>query len=202
MLEHGLDYNLEELEAGFKRAFSNVHKDKTILDGERRERSYWHSVVMESIRTIEPRPSDFETLFNDLWENFSHGERWRPAMGAMEVLVALKKRGYSISLLTNWDSRVRTMLKEKGFNSCFDHLFISSEIGHEKPDQAIFQHVQATLGLATHEILHIGDSLQHDIEGALAASWRAIRITSEIDTKQNSHPTISELPELLELLNK
>lgn len=201
MLEHDLDYKIEELETGFKRAFSNIHKDKTILDGEQRERSYWHSVVEESIRTLTPKPSNFETLFNDLWETFAHGKRWKPAEGAIETLTALKERGYCIALLTNWDSRVRTVLEEKGFDSSFDHLFISSEIGHEKPDLGIFHHAEDALKFGPHEILHIGDSLQHDIEGALAAGWHAIRITNEVDLAQNSCPNITKLSGLLALLS-
>lgn len=200
MQRHGLDYPAVELEAGFRRAFRSVVKDKTILDGERREWSYWHAIVLESISRLTPSPTDFESLFRDLWEEFSHGHRWRPESTASQTLATLRGRGYKTALLTNWDQRVRRVVAETNFNDLFDHLFISSEIGHEKPDPQIFGHCQNTLELAPEQILHIGDSLQHDIVGAQAAGWHAIRITDEnMDTK-NSYRSIKHLNQLLEIL--
>lgn len=181
MQRHGLDIAAEELEAGFRRAFRSVSKDATILDGERREWSYWHAIVAESISHFSPQPCDFETLFADLWDEFSHGHRWRPESTARETILEVRKRGYKTALLTNWDKRVRNVLAETNFAALFDHLFISSEIGHEKPDLAIFLHCQNQLKLAPEQILHIGDSLQHDIEGARAAGWHTLRIGPEND---------------------
>lgn len=197
---HGLDYPALELEDGFRRAFHSVAKDAKILDGERRERSYWQAIVAESISHLSPQPSDFESLFQALWNEFSHGHRWRPEPTAAETLATLRKRGYRTALLTNWDQRVRRVVAETNFGSLFDHLFISSEIGHEKPDRAIFAHCQAALDIEPQQILHIGDSLQHDIEGAQAAGWHAIRITSKPDLHGNRYRSIQTLSELLEIL--
>lgn len=200
MQNHGLDYPAKELEAGFRRAFSTVSKDATILDGERREWSYWHSIVLESISQLEPQPTDFGTLFANLWDEFSHGHRWKPEPTARETLIELSKRGYKTALLTNWDQRVRRVVQETDFADFFDQLFVSSEIGHEKPDREIFEYCQIKLGLAPSQILHIGDSLQHDIEGAKAAGWQAIRITSETELPATGYRSIQMLRELLEIL--
>lgn len=199
MQGHGLDYPAEDLETGFRRAFRSVAKDTTILDGEKREWSYWHSIVSESISHLSPQPADFEKLFQDLWDEFSNGHRWRPEPTAAETLTELRKRGYRTALLTNWDQRVRRVVAETGFSNSFDHLFVSSEIGHEKPDPEIFAHCQTHLQLEPHQILHIGDSLQHDIEGAQAAGWHAIRIAEEEHESANYH-SIQTLSELLKIL--
>ncbi|MDQ8204399.1 HAD-IA family hydrolase [Pelagicoccus sp. SDUM812003] len=199
MQRHGLDYGKEELQAGFARAFASVSKDKTILDGERREYSYWQAVVRESISQLRPQPGDFSTLFEDLWETFSHGHRWRPADKARETLSELRRRGYRTALLTNWDARVRRVVAETGFEPLFDALYISSEIGYEKPEAEIFAHAQRGLALGPAQILHVGDSLQHDMEGAREAGWQAIRIIDE-ERHQADYPSIRSLPELLDLL--
>ncbi|MBC2608209.1 HAD-IA family hydrolase [Pelagicoccus albus] len=202
MQRHGLAYPADQLQEGFKRAFRCVSKDRSILDGERREWSYWKSIVGESISHFSPPPEDFDALFEDIWEEFSHGDRWRAEPTAAATLDALRKRGYQTALLTNWDSRVRQVVEETGFSDKFDALFISSEIGFEKPDPKIFQHCQRELNLAPHEILHVGDSLQHDIEGARNSGWHALRICGEEEKTSSASnvPTIKDISETLRFL--
>lgn len=200
MQRHGLDYAAEDLEGGFRRAFRCVAKDAAILDGERREWSYWRSIVRESISHLSPQPSDFDDLFENLWDEFSHGHRWQPEPTACQTLEEIRKRGYKTALLTNWDQRVRRVVVETNFDHLFDHLFISSEIGHEKPDRAIFAHCEAELGLEPYQILHVGDSLQHDVAGAQAAGWLALRINPEALEPPGRHESIKQLSELLRLL--
>ncbi|MDQ8185442.1 HAD-IA family hydrolase [Pelagicoccus sp. SDUM812002] len=197
---HGLDYPSDELEAGFRRAFRNISKDTAILDGEKREWSYWHSIVLESISQLSPQPKDFAALFGDLWNEFSLGHRWRPETTAFETITQLRARGYKTALLTNWDHRVRRVVAETGFADSFDRLFISSEIGHEKPAPEIFDYCRSSLGLAPEQILHVGDSLQHDIQGAQAAGWSAVRISEENEVPTTSCRSIRKLSELLDFL--
>ena len=200
MKHHGLDYPEAELEAGFRRAFSNVVKDKTVLDGEKREWSYWRSIVKESISLLTPQPKDFDALFRDIWNEFANGHRWKPEATAMKTLTELRKRGYQIAVLTNWDSRVHGVLADTRFTPLLDHVFVSSEIGHEKPDREIFAYCETKLAQAPEKILHVGDSLQHDIRGAFASGWNAIRITEgEIET-ETDYRSIRRLSELLSIL--
>lgn len=200
MQRHGLDYPADALEQGFRQAFRCVAKDATILDGEKREWSYWRSIVATSISHLSPPPADFDRLFEDLWNEFAHGHRWRPEPSALQTLSSLRDRGYRTALLTNWDQRVRQVVAETGFAPHLDHLFVSSEIGHEKPDREIFAHCQAALQLAPEQILHIGDSLQHDIAGAQAAGWHAIRISAEAAQPNAPCRSIQKLSELLDIL--
>lgn len=194
MVRHGLDFAEADLNAGFRRAFATVSKDKTELDGERREWLYWRNVVSKSIQDLQPQPSDFDTLFHDLWHEFARGRRWRVEPETPSLLQDLRRRGIRLALLTNWDRRVRQVVAESPLRDCFDHLFISSEIGHEKPDPGIFHFAQQALDLPPHQIAHVGDSLQHDIRGARAAGWHAIRILSE-----SSPPTETSCPAAINL---
>lgn len=194
-VQHGLDYCQDELNKGFARGFRNVSKDDSILDGDQRERSFWKNVVRVSIENFEEQPKDFEALFHDMWETFSHGDRWKPSEGAANTLEHLRDQGYQVALLTNWDSRVRRVLQETGFEAHFDHIFVSSEIGFEKPDLEIFRHVERQTNTPPEKILHIGDSLKHDIDGAQNAGWSPILISE--DDSHHSIKTIRSIPELL-----
>ena len=200
MLQHGLDYQEAELQDGFRRAFSSIHKDTRILDGEARERSYWQQIVRHSIEDLTPQPQDFDALFESLWQEFAYGHRWQIADGAKQTLASLRDRGFIVALLTNWDSRVRSVLNELQLQDAFDHVFISSELNAEKPDPEIFQQSAARLELEPHQILHIGDSYQHDIRGAQDAGWRCIRLTHEDKHQENGYRSIRHLADVLELL--
>ena len=141
MARHGLHYEEAALDAGFRKAFSSVAKERHILDGEAREWSYWRQIVAASISDLHPQPTDFDALFAELWDTFSHGDRWRIDDAAPALLRSLRDRGIAVCLLTNWDHRVRRVVAESPLDGLFHHLFVSSEIGHEKPDLPIFRHV-------------------------------------------------------------
>ena len=82
-----------------------------------------------------------------------------------------------------------------------DAVFISSELGAEKPSPEIFAKAAETLGAAPHELLHVGDSLEHDIAGALAAGWHAAWLDYgkpvELDPRALRLKSLAELPGLL-----
>jgi len=146
----------------------------------------------------EKRGGDFESLFNDLWHTFAEPRRWRLDAGARETLVELKKRGYRLAILSNWDLRLRSLLEGLRLAPYFEHLIISSEAGFEKPDPRIFELAQHRFGLSPHEILHVGDSEHHDAEGARKVGWRWV-IVQHHERIQPSTSGITRLTDLLEI---
>jgi len=53
-------------------------------------------------------------------------------------------------------------------------VFISGEIGIDKPDTALFRLAQKRSGAEAQEILYVGDSLSNDIIPAVALGWKTI----------------------------
>jgi len=51
----------------------------------------------------------------------------------------------------------------------FRFVVFSQDVGVEKPDPAIFAAACAKAGCQTHELMHVGDSLDSDVAGANAA---------------------------------
>ena len=88
------------------------------------------------------------------------------------------------------------MLKDLKVDHLFEHLFISSELGFEKPQIEIFRAVENTLQVAPEKIMHLGDSLSRDFIGAQQAGWNAVLFGSK--AKEINH--IQRFPELLSLL--
>ena len=168
--KHGASADGVEVEKRFRRAFAEVRSNQVSFIGE--EQFFWREVVRLSVEGLCPE-EELGAVFTELWELYATGEVWKPAEGAAETLGVLRERGLRLALLSNNDSRVRNVLDDLGLSSCFDDLLLSSELGLEKPDAAIFRKAEEVLAVDPSEALHLGDSLKADVEGALFAGWRA-----------------------------
>jgi YjjG family noncanonical pyrimidine nucleotidase len=128
---------------------------------------------------------------------------------AIELLTALRQRGYRLSLITNGISRVqRGRLAATKTLSFFEHVVISEEIGSQKPDPAFFTALFTITGMEGEDrkrALVIGDSLSSDIKGAIGAKLDSCWYNPDrtnADPQQRPTYQIASLDELLELLPK
>ena len=110
-------------------------------------------------------PADAAAFENDFREGLEDNPIWME--GAEELLTSLRP-GYEIYIVTNGvASTQRKRIAATGLDRYADGIFISEEVGAQKPQQAYFDHVLAHIGPCTRgEILLIGDSLSADILGA------------------------------------
>ena len=169
--EYGIDASDEEVDKNFYQAFGKLQVCKKTNGGE--EKEFWRQVVSETFRPFSG-DKDIDPLFEDLWNLFARGDCWKLAEGAMDTLKTLRDRGYELAVLSNNDSRLRTVLADLQIDQVFHHLFISSEMGCEKPDPKIFRQVETVTGKKPAEILHLGDSHSRDYLGARNAGWSAL----------------------------
>ena len=87
---------------------------------------------------------------------------------AHEVLGALKRQGYVLLAATNGTKVTQeNRLKVTQIGQYFDDIFISEDLGVEKPHRAFFETIFQKHSLTNmNEILMIGDSVRADIFGA------------------------------------
>ena len=169
--EYGIDASDEDVEKNFYSAFGKLQVCKKTNGGE--EKEFWRQVVTETFRPFSG-DKDIDSLFEDLWNLFARGDCWKLAEGALETLSTLRERGYELAVLSNNDSRLRTVLADLQVDQVFHHIFISSEMRCEKPNLKIFRLVEAATGKKPAEILHLGDSHSRDFLGARNAGWSAL----------------------------
>ena len=62
------------------------------------------------------------------------------------------------------------------------HVFVSSEIGHRKPERSAFEFVARSVGVPIESILFFDDTLEN-VEGALAAGFQAVHVRGPADVK-------------------
>jgi putative hydrolase of the HAD superfamily len=111
-------------------------------------------------------------------------------------------------VLSNFDARLHALVAAFGLGGAFAVVAPSSEAGAAKPSRGAFEHVRQRLAarppLAPAECLHVGDSLREDVEGALAAEWRAVWLDRDGAGERTVLPagaarvaSLAELPDLL-----
>lgn len=189
----GLTVQDEEVDQRFYEVFGKVQKDSKITSGE--EKDFWKKVVLTVFEPYSEK-RDLYPLFEELWELFARGEHWRLAEGAKDTLSDLRNRGYRLAVLSNNDSRLRSVLEDLAIDSLFEKIFISSEMGVEKPDLRIFRKVEEAFGKKPSDFLHLGDSHSRDFEGARQAGWDALLFGKPVIEERQ----ITAFPELLERL--
>ena len=95
--------------------------------------------------------------------------------GAIELLEYLKEKKYNLSIISNGFIEVQyTKLRRSGLLPYFSNIFLSEEVGYQKPDIRFFQAVLAKLSTKSTECIVIGDNIQTDIQGANNANIDAI----------------------------
>ena len=64
---------------------------------------------------------------------------------------------------------VSTLLNSMGLTGLFEVVTLSVDVGRAKPHPLIFELTLETLGLTADEVIYVGDSYEHDYQGARSA---------------------------------
>lgn len=83
----------------------------------------------------------------------------------------------------------------------FDDLFLSEDLGYQKPDPNFFKTVIDKIGIAQQKMLVIGDSLTADISGASAAHLDSVWFNPKEITNKTTFKATYEINDLEQLLN-
>jgi putative hydrolase of the HAD superfamily len=122
--------------------------------------------------------------------------RFRAYPDAAPALRELRARGLALVVVSNWDHSLHERLEETGLAPLVDGAVASAELGHAKPDRAIFEHALALAGADAGSALHAGDAPVEDVEGALAAGLRAVLVARDGTPPPVDVPVVRSLAEL------
>ena len=139
------------------------------------ERERWRKIVREVLYDVEGHEVD---LFECLWQHFAEPRRWR-TFDDVDALAELCKRGYRVGIASNFDSRLDGILCAHPLLAACETVFVSSSVGYAKPDGRFFRAVEKRLAVEPTQIALVGDDEVNDVQGALAAGWKAIRLNRE-----------------------
>lgn len=135
--------------------------------------------------------------------NLSIGHYFLP--GAEEAVKRLHEK-YRLFLLSNGTAVVQQgRLTSAGLYPYFEKVFISQEVGFNKPDKNFFDRCFARIpGFDPDKALMVGDSLTSDIQGGINAGLRTVWVNPAHKAAGNIHPDyeIEALPQLEALLEE
>ena len=99
----------------------------------------------------------------------------QPDAGSRALVDDLRERA-PVAVVSNGSGRVqRAKLDRAHLTASLPDVFLSGEVGAEKPDPRIFRAALACVDRAPEEVLHVGDDPERDIAGAarlgLSTCW-------------------------------
>jgi putative hydrolase of the HAD superfamily len=168
--DFGIDVSADQITSEFVRSWKN-RKSFGYTRGE------WFRVVCDSFG-CEVK----EEMFRAIYDRFAQPTAWHLFDDVIPALEFAKSRNLKLGIISNWDERLRPLLRELDLLRWFDVVIVSVEVEAHKPDTKIFQAAAKTLELNSREIFHIGDSETEDVIGANHANMQA----RKIDRKQST----------------
>jgi putative hydrolase of the HAD superfamily len=174
----GVKLSAEATNTAFFAAFKGCSpraKDAVPSDGN--DRAWWKLVVQRSLPDAAfADPAVFDRFFEEVYLHYAKPEAWEVYPEVPEVLEALRDYPVDLFVLSNWDNRLHPVLDGHGLGEYLPRRFISSELGWEKPDPAIYRHVSDVLKLPASTLLSVGDHTRNDVEAPRKAGWQALQI--------------------------
>jgi putative hydrolase of the HAD superfamily len=155
------------LERGFRAAWKTV-PGLPDVPGPRSDdgRSWWRAVVIRTLELAGEKVEPFDDYFNTVYGEFGLPGIWRLEPGAFDLLSDLRVAGFRLGIISNFDLRLRDILRHLGVLDFFEQIIISSQIGADKPSPRIFQAAIERFGVEPQEMLHVGDDKVADGDGA------------------------------------
>lgn len=105
------------------------------------------------------------------WAHSAHFELYEDALPA---LFAVSELGLKIGLLSNSSRNLEEFVAHHGLLA--DAVLTSHAHGKTKPHESIFRAMLGRLDVAADEAVMVGDTLDDDVEGALAVGMRAVLV--------------------------
>jgi putative hydrolase of the HAD superfamily len=174
----GLALEAEELERAFYATWKQMPA-RGASDGPRDndDKDWWRELVDRVLKTVAPslHALDRDNFFEVAYEHFAEADVWHLYPEVIEVLQPLQGR-FPLAVLSNFDGRLRVILERLGISKFFSFVFISSELGADKPDPEIFRRAVAFVRLKPGEVLHVGDDPDRDWKAAAQAGLQVFEL--------------------------
>jgi len=176
--EVGLNLDAAKLDRAFVKAWNEMPL-REASDGPRvnDDKDWWREVVEIVVGKVAPALSelDRDNFFEIAYEHFAEAGVWELYPEVVGVLEQLEPR-FQLAVVSNFDGRLRMILEHLGVSKFFSHVFVSSEVGADKPDPEIFRRALKFMNLQPGEALHVGDDPERDWKAATAAELSIFKL--------------------------
>jgi putative hydrolase of the HAD superfamily len=169
--EHGVDLPAWRLDDAFRRILRRA-PPRGLAGGTPEARAegeiaWWVERIRQTFQATDStaRFADFPAFAAALFEHYRRAEAWRVRPGVPGMLAALRRRGWPLGIVSNFDHRLLEILQAIDLASHFDSVTLPIQCGVSKPDRGIFAAAAEALGCPIEELGYVGD----DAPGILEA---------------------------------
>jgi 2-haloacid dehalogenase len=129
--------------------------------------------AIELLVAEHPERRELIEAFHGRWPEMLAGE----IRGTVDVLAELRAAGLRLVALSNWSAELFPVALERfDFLAWFEGILISGEVGVNKPDPQIFEHLVERFGIEPATAIFIDDS-SANVDTAAALGFGAIQFT-------------------------
>ena len=133
---------------------------------------------------------------------FGHAMWSLPLPGVDAGVTRILDRGLRCAVISNSDGSIRASLEEAGLSHLFEFVIDSAEVGFKKPDPEIFAlGVEQLGGVSRQQVAYVGDSVFHDVAGALRAGYAQAWLVDPLGLNlDHTHrvPSVADLADALD----
>ena len=175
--EYGVPVEIETLRSALRRAYH--HGGSGFADGfdPTEEGSFRRTLQLDRAALAEigigPLP---EAFFRRLSELFMVTGNWHVFPDVVPALDEMKARGLVIGAVSNWVWQLPELLEALNLAPHFDFVAASARIGFDKPHREIFRWALEHAHAEPDEVIHVGDHLDADVQGALGTGIEPVLI--------------------------
>lgn len=143
---------------------------------EQEQRAFWLDWWAEGFRQLGIGEPEASRLANELLDPVNGGNFQQVFQDTKPALDALAARGKRLGIISNFSRNCESLLTELGLAHYFDFFIVSAVVGVEKPDPRIFQEAVRAAAQPLSDLVYVGDSVFHDVQGARAAGMDAVLV--------------------------
>ncbi|XP_035518700.1 haloacid dehalogenase-like hydrolase domain-containing protein 3 [Morone saxatilis] len=198
----GLNLSPVDVQAAFLQAYKQYSRRYPNygvtqgLDG----RSWWIRVVQDTFSRCRVQdPALLHTMSNNLYQNFCNAENWEVFPDSQKALESCSSLGLKMGVVSNFDSRLKEILRVCGLLSHFSFLITSEEAGVPKPSPNIFHQALQKCGVPAASVAHIGDHYVNDYLASRSVGIHGFLLDRHNKCNQPDFPQEHRLSSLEEL---
>uniref|UniRef100_A0A7E4VC23 Haloacid dehalogenase-like hydrolase domain-containing protein 3 n=1 Tax=Panagrellus redivivus TaxID=6233 RepID=A0A7E4VC23_PANRE len=171
--EFGIQADATALQARFKLGFRKLDAEFPCYGFENIGAAEWWTGLVKfcfaETPGISKKDETLDILGRRLFDYYGTVEPWKLLENDAPHHIANIQAEYDIGICitSNFDSRLRSVLRQFGILQCIDFIVLSGEVGMAKPHAEIFAEIVDYFSLRSpSQVLHVGNDLEKDVHGA------------------------------------
>ncbi|KAG6842173.1 hypothetical protein C0991_001666 [Blastosporella zonata] len=191
------------LKESFRIAFRSMEREHPVYD--KGSLAWWSQVIRRTALGAgadeKALDASLHQIVPRLLDRFSSREGYRAFDDAISVAQSLRELNIQTAVVSNADSRIRSVLRDLNFPSSLNPIILSEEEGVEKPSPEIYRRALSAVNselnqdnpITPDQCLHVGDELEADYDGARAAGMKAILLRRVGPDSEQAHKKTPKL---------